>query len=112
MKQTWLYRWDVKSRTTSETYIVSMKANGTWGCSCKKWIFAKAPKPDCHHIAKVKVTEPLAKVLMDAKAQPFIQKQAARMNAHAQAQHSDMQKIVAQEPYFVTQTTRSIILED
>ena len=107
MKQTWLYRWDVKSSTTSDKYTVSMKANGTWGCSCKRWIFAKAPKLDCKHITKVKTTEALAQVLIDATASVTEHiHRAQQVTTRAQQQN------VEQEPYFVTQTTRSIILED
>jgi hypothetical protein len=37
------------------TWTVSLKHDGTYGCSCPAWKFAKAPNPDCHHIELIKI---------------------------------------------------------
>jgi len=33
---------------------VGLKHDGSYGCSCPAWKFARTPKPDCHHIAFIK----------------------------------------------------------
>ncbi len=35
---------------------MSLKQDGSYGCSCPAWKFAKAPKPDCRHIEFIKAT--------------------------------------------------------
>jgi hypothetical protein len=51
----WVRGWDVQSRSEpGKKHRVSQAADGHFGCACGKWAFAKAPKPDCHHIVEVK----------------------------------------------------------
>lgn len=53
----WVHRWPVVSESAygGETYNVALARDGTWGCSCKGWIFQKArPREDCKHILRVK----------------------------------------------------------
>ena len=45
----WIRKWSVPA-SAGGTWTVSLKHDGTYGCSCPAWKFAKAPKPDCHHI--------------------------------------------------------------
>ena len=49
----WIRRWSVPA-SSGGTWAVSLKHDGTYGCSCPVWKFARAPKPDCHHIALIK----------------------------------------------------------
>lgn len=49
----WIRRWSVPS-SSGGTWIVSIKHDGTYGCSCPAWKFARTPKPDCHHIAFIR----------------------------------------------------------
>lgn len=50
----WVERYQVDSLTSDdESYTVSKKIDGTWACSCKRWIFHKAPKVNCKHIGAV-----------------------------------------------------------
>lgn len=48
----WLRRFDVNG-SAADPYRVALKSDGSWGCTCPRWKFAKAPKPDCKHIAEV-----------------------------------------------------------
>jgi hypothetical protein len=48
----WLDQWDVTGSIGDE-YVVSLKADGTYACSCPRWKFHKAPKVDCKHISAV-----------------------------------------------------------
>ena len=50
---TWVQRWQIPGSNGS-TWTVARKRDGSFGCSCPAWKFAKAPKPDCHHILQVK----------------------------------------------------------
>jgi len=45
----WVERWDVIG-SRGDTYVVSKRQDGSYGCSCPAWRFARAPKPDCRHI--------------------------------------------------------------
>jgi hypothetical protein len=45
----WIRKWSVPA-SAGGIWTVSLKHDGTYGCSCPVWKFAKAPKPDCHHI--------------------------------------------------------------
>lgn len=45
-------RAEVKG-STGKKYVVSMRADGTWGCSCPGWIF-HSPRRDCKHIRAAK----------------------------------------------------------
>lgn len=58
-KVTWVNRWEVESMSEAgKTYNVGQKTDGSWGCSCPRWIFSKArPRTDCKHIEKVKAVE-------------------------------------------------------
>ena len=49
----WIARWDVVG-SRGDPWVVSMKADGSFGCSCPGWKFHKAPKPDCRHIRAMK----------------------------------------------------------
>ena len=50
----WVERYQVDSLSgENESYTVSKKVDGTWACSCPRWIFHKAPKVDCKHIEAV-----------------------------------------------------------
>ncbi len=64
MKQTsgnpWVERWDVPGNN-GKTWTVGRRKDGSFGCSCPAWKFAKAPKPDCHHIAGIKLGGPPTK---------------------------------------------------
>jgi hypothetical protein len=52
---TYLRGWDVQSRSDPDRkHRVSVMVSGRYGCSCGAWKFARAPKPDCHHIREVK----------------------------------------------------------
>ena len=49
----WIRKWSVPA-SSGGTWTVSLKHDGSYGCSCPAWKFARAPKPDCHHIAFIK----------------------------------------------------------
>ena len=49
----WIRKCNVPA-SSGGTWTVSLKEDGTYDCSCPAWKFAKAPKPDCHHIAFIK----------------------------------------------------------
>jgi hypothetical protein len=51
--KTWIRKWNVDA-SNGGTWTVGVKADGSYGCSCPAWKFAKAPKPDCRHIEFVK----------------------------------------------------------
>ena len=48
----WLDQWDVTG-SNGDPYVVSLKGDGTYACSCPRWKFHKAPKVDCKHISAV-----------------------------------------------------------
>lgn len=54
---TWVNRWEVISDTSGEAYTVAQKTDGSWGCSCPRWKFSKAPKQACKHILRVQEVE-------------------------------------------------------
>lgn len=45
----WVRRYHVRGSHGDE-YIVGLSDENTWGCSCPRWKFAKAPKAECKHI--------------------------------------------------------------
>jgi hypothetical protein len=49
----WTRKWSVPA-SSGGTWTVGLKDDGSYGCSCPAWKFAKAPKPDCRHIALIK----------------------------------------------------------
>ncbi|HET9281224.1 MAG TPA: hypothetical protein VFR24_04615 [Candidatus Angelobacter sp.] len=49
----WIRKWSVPA-SSGGLWTVSLKHDGSYGCSCPAWKFARAPKPDCHHIAFIK----------------------------------------------------------
>lgn len=44
--------WDVPTSSDGSTWKVSERVDGTFACT--KWKFARAPKPECHHIGAVR----------------------------------------------------------
>lgn len=60
MSDQWKNRWTCPSNSQDGNYTVSEKRDGTWGCSCKGWIFQHKRKEalgldsDCDHIKRVK----------------------------------------------------------
>lgn len=60
MANPWVERWPVEG--TEDTWIVSRREDGTWGCSCPKWKFQKIGesgyREDCHHIRQVRARTP------------------------------------------------------
>ena len=53
-------RFNVKSKTSKMTYVVSVFNDGSWVCSCPIWIFHKGKngeRVDCVHIKEVRDTE-------------------------------------------------------
>lgn len=68
-KNPWVDSWMVAG-TSGHEYEVSRRADGvTYGCKCKTWLYAPAPKPDCQHILKKKLELAQAE-LKKAKSQP------------------------------------------
>jgi hypothetical protein len=49
----WIRKWSVPA-SAGGSWTVSLKHDGTYGCSCPAWKFAKGPKPDCRHIEFVR----------------------------------------------------------
>lgn len=47
----WIQSFEVPSTTRNETYIVSLNAQGGFGCSCPQWKFRRG---ECKHIQKIK----------------------------------------------------------
>jgi hypothetical protein len=50
----WKKTWEIESGSSGKTYRVSIADDGTLGCSCPRWKFAKHPKPACKHITIAK----------------------------------------------------------
>jgi len=99
----WLHSWEVYSRTDpSKKWKVSLSRTGVWGCACPKWRFAHAPKPDCHHILKIKKVEPAAPAPLAARKTVTLPTLGVQITAPA----------ATSTPYFVTQTTRVVCMED
>lgn len=46
----WIKKWQVDSDSSSSIYVVSVTANGEYGCSCPRWKFKRE---DCKHIQQV-----------------------------------------------------------
>lgn len=102
--KTYLFRWEVNSRTEPDkTYVVSMKHDGTWGCSCPRWIFNRErPRPDCHHIEHVKGVEPRVEAPSTGPYRP---------EPSGRADHPVV-LVPTPQPYFVLQTRRTITFEE
>lgn len=50
----WPDRWEMQSMTDPDvTYILARKRDGTFGCSCPRWKFCKAPKVNCKHLSSL-----------------------------------------------------------
>jgi hypothetical protein len=48
--------WEVESLTEpGKVYNVSKRKDESFACSCPRWKFATAPKPDCKHIRALRV---------------------------------------------------------
>jgi hypothetical protein len=53
-KNVWIKRYKVTSFTDrSKSYVVALKSDGSWGCSCPAWKFRRQ-RGDCKHILYVK----------------------------------------------------------
>lgn len=55
-KVTWVIKWEVASMTSDSKgpYIVALKKDGTFGCSCPHWIFRRGDSYGvCKHIVQV-----------------------------------------------------------
>lgn len=50
----WIRKWSVPA-SSGGTWTVSLKHDGTYGCSWPAWKFARVPKLDCHHISLIKI---------------------------------------------------------
>lgn len=73
-KNPWVDSWQVAG-TSGHKYKVSRRADGTtFGCECKTWLYAPAPKPDCQHILKKKLELMQEEVLKAKKAYPIMAK--------------------------------------
>lgn len=51
---TWIKKWDVPSSDGKRTYVVAIKENGEYGCSCPAWKFHRR---NCKHIARIQSQE-------------------------------------------------------
>jgi len=95
-------QWMVASQTElDKEYKVSQKTDGTFSCSCPRWIFGK-PKKDCKHIIGLKAEE--------------TQVDTVRTEAHRKAVKAARAGVIVSnpvaEPVFLLQTKRKIILLD
>jgi hypothetical protein len=100
----WITRWLVRSRTTNKIYTVAMKEDGSWGCDCPAWKFAKAPKPDCKHILATKRSEP--------EITPGVAGAMAGARAAMRQERPLLPPQPAPNAFFVTQTRRTIVFEE
>lgn len=105
-KAAWINRWEVVSETTGEKYIVGQKLDGSWGCSCKRWIFSKTPKPACKHIIKVQMVEQ-----PDTSYTPTIDRDIPREAIMIPAMRLKPEPVIEQ-PTMYAQTRRRIVFED
>lgn len=48
----WIEQYEVDTGI-DDSYTVSKKFDGTWACSCKRWVFHPKPKVNCKHIGAV-----------------------------------------------------------
>ncbi len=97
----YIARWQVTSMTSDAQYVVSMKADGTWACSCPFWKFHKAPKIACKHIDLILSKEPVDKSRTTPAAEQAFLRAGRKITSSAPI-----------EPIFLLQTTRSIVLQD
>ena len=97
-------RWAVASHSDpTKEYVVSQKADGSWGCACGGWIFNKErPRADCKHIKEIKHEEPVDMTKTSRKA----------AEAFARNKAAGRVVVVIEEPVFLMQTRRKIILRD
>lgn len=71
-KNPWVDSWQVAG-TSGHEYKVSRRADGvTFGCECKTWLYAPAPKPDCQHILRKKLELAEEKLKNQAKPMPIL----------------------------------------
>ena len=85
-------------------YNVGQKTDGSWGCSCPRWIFSKEkPRPDCKHILRIKAVEP-----PDEQFTVIATKASRRKAMIATVPEPQLQVL----PVFYKQTRRHIQLED
>jgi len=61
MGKQWAAQWKVNSFRTDKIYTVSVAKTGRWACDCPAHRFARAPKPACKHILKVRGVQELTK---------------------------------------------------
>ncbi len=110
MSDIWIARWQVNSMSNlTATYTVGLKNDGTWGCSCPRWKFHKAPKVDCKHIERIKAVEPMDESRPSvALKQPPKQLIPVRLTKQPKA----VEPMPSGTPFFVIQTRRVITLED
>lgn len=60
-KKQWSAQWVVDSHSDPlKVYKVSVTHDGRWACDCPAHRFAKAPKPNCKHIEKVRLSQELS----------------------------------------------------
>ena len=85
---TWVRRWPIQSQTNpGETYTVAEKEDGSFGCSCKAWIFQRnnrnvCPNGQCKHIQLVlskEVQEQVASRQRAKRDQKFQEQETIRI---------------------------------
>jgi hypothetical protein len=94
-------QWAVTSESTpNKEYKVSQKPDGSFSCSCPAWKFKHAPRPDCKHIIGIKTSE----TKIDHDALKEYKRKIKITPAMAAA--------TPEEPVFLLQTRRKIVLRD
>jgi predicted nucleic acid-binding Zn finger protein len=53
-------RNSIESTTSNKTYLVCKYDDGSWACSCPKWIFTKGQKQNCKHIKELLFKQQIA----------------------------------------------------
>jgi hypothetical protein len=48
-----IFQIEVQSETSSNKWKVTEYDDGSWACSCPKWIFRRGEKQNCKHIDKI-----------------------------------------------------------
>ena len=88
-KGIWVERHEVVG-TSGKPYIVSLKNDGTFGCSCPTWIFSKVrPKPDCQHILQLKFEQKTAAAGVQYSYNQFQKKEAKPEEATRSIRYRD-----------------------
>jgi hypothetical protein len=115
MAKSKLHQWDVASRSSSDSYKVTEYDDGSWACSCPRWKFGKAPKQDCKHILTTQSVEMGGGTVLSALYGMPVSSNDSR-TATAIMQHREEVEVRMKQPikapHIITQTRRSIILED